>query len=279
MIAIIPSAGLGTRFLPFTKSVPKELVPIMGVPSIQYIIKEACSNDITSFCIVINKQKTALKQYLTIDNALNTELKKKNKLFLVEEINNIIEKCTIQFIDQYAPLGLGHAVLCARELSKYNEPFVCIMLPDELLFDDQHEPTLLKEMHELAQQHTASVIAVKEVPLSQTASYGIIKANSLPNTKNCFLVNQVIEKPNPLQAPSRLAIIGRYVLEKDIFDVLPTVSAGSGGEIQLTDGIAALIDKGKKVIAYQYAGNRFDVGSPQGWLDANIFINNKQKKS
>lgn len=273
MIAIIPAAGLGTRFLPFTKSVPKELVPIMGIPSIQYIIKEAVSNGITSFCIVKNKQKTALKQYLTVDDALNADLAEKNKLCLVEEINNIIRQCDIQFVNQDMPLGLGHAILCAKEIAQQNEPFISVMLPDELLFANKQETMLLKEMLTLAYQYNASVIAVKQVRLEETGSYGIIKGNPLPNAENCFLVDQVIEKPHPSQAPSCLAIIGRYILEKDIFEVLPMVTAGSGGEIQLTDGIAGLINKGKKVIAYGYTGYRFDVGNPKGLLAANIFIN------
>ena len=274
MIAIIPAAGLGTRFLPFTKSVPKELVPIMGTPSIQYIIKEALDNGIRSFVVITSAQKNALKDYLTVNNILNTELEQKNKGFLLKEINNIISQCNIHFINQDAPLGLGHAVLCAKQYIQNVDPYITIMLPDELLFSNKHfEITLLEKMHKLAVKYSASIIAVKKVLAQETEAYGIIKAKSLQEAEGCFLVEAVVEKPAASQAPSCLAIIGRYVLEKAIFEVLPSVPAGSGGEIQLTDGIAALINKGRKVIAYEYTGNRFDVGNPTGWLAANIFIN------
>lgn len=274
MIAIIPAAGLGTRFLPFTKSVPKELVPIMGTPAIQCIIEEAMQNNITSFCIVSNIEKTSLKDYFTKNDVLNEHLAQKNKLSLIGSINSIIKNCTITFVNQDAPLGLGHAVLCAKTSIQNDQKYVTIMLPDELLYTNPTTPAiLLKKMYALATQHNASVIAVKRVAKEETSSYGIIKGTPLEDYSGCFLVESMVEKPKSNQAPSCLAIIGRYVLDTAIFDVLPQVTPGSGSEIQLTDGIAALIKKGHKIIAYEYTEHRFDVGSPSGWLEANIFKN------
>lgn len=274
MIALIPAAGLGTRFLPFTKSVPKELVPIMGIPAIQYVLKEAINSNITSFGIISSNEKSILQEYLTENASLSDLLKKKNKLYLLEELNAITQNCTITFINQPAPLGLGHAILCAQKSVPYDNSFISIMLPDELLFTNEgSQPDLLKKMYELGKEHNASVIAVKKVMPHQTGAYGIISGKPLDGLPGVFLVDSVVEKPIPEQAPSRLAIIGRYVLEKAIFDVLPTLSVGSGGEIQLTDGIGALIKQGRKVIAYEYTENRFDVGNPAGCLAANIFAN------
>ena len=275
MIAIIPAAGLGTRFLPFTKSVPKELVPIMGTPAIQCIIEEGIHNSINSFCIITSHEKNTLKDYFTENTSLNSYLAKKNKLALLSSINHIIKRCTITFAIQNSPLGLGHAVLCAQDSIQHDQDYVAIMLPDELLYANPGTPaSLLKNMYILAKEHNASVIAVKKVAPEQISSYGIIDGTPLKNVPNCFLVNEVIEKPKPSEAPSCLAIIGRYVLDKAIFDVLPHITPGSGSEIQLTDGIALLIQNGLKVIAYESTEHRFDIGNPAGWFEANLFQRN-----
>ena len=274
MIAIIPAAGLGTRFLPFTKSVPKELVPIINTPAIQCVIEEAIFNDIHTFCIISSKEKTALKEYFTENRLLDTFLAQKGKLPLLNSIHTIIKNNIFTFVEQNAPLGLGHAVLCAKETVNTGTDYVTIMLPDELLFANPATPALLlQKMLTLAKEHNASVIAVKQVAKEETGSYGIIQGTPLKDTPGCFLVNSVIEKPKPTEAPSCLAVIGRYVLDTAIFDLLPQVKPGSGGEIQLTDGISALIQSGKKVIACQYTQHRFDVGNPVGWLAANTFKN------
>jgi UTP--glucose-1-phosphate uridylyltransferase len=269
MIAIIPAAGLGTRFLPFTKSVPKELLPIGARPAIEYIVQEALNNDIHALNVVINEEKAALKHHLTQQPALNNFLIKHNKLHLIEPLNELLCNSTVSFSYQKDPLGLGHAVLCAQSQVAQTS-HVVVMLPDELLFDQTGSSSmLLKNMQKIAAEQKASVIAVSTIPKEKTSSYGIV---DIIKTENGLLsVRCVVEKPQPANAPSNLAIIGRYVLEYGIFDALANTKPGALGEIQLTDAIALMIRQGRKVIAYECTDQRFDIGSPAGWLEANIF--------
>ncbi len=263
--AIIPAAGLGTRFLPFTKSVPKELLPIMETPAIQFIVEEGLKSGITEFEIIANQTKHAIAEYFSKNAVLEHHLQETNKLSYLTSINNVISQSIFNYIPQPEPLGLGHAILMAKN-SIHNEYFG-ILLPDEIMMG---KTAALAQLIAVTQQYNTSVIAVQEVPHESVSSYGIVAIKKQLND-NLFDIADLIEKPATHEAPSNLAIIGRYILSSHIFNALEQVKPGSGNEIQLTDGIEQMMHNGEKVLAYKVDTVRHDIGNPVGWLQANIY--------
>jgi UTP--glucose-1-phosphate uridylyltransferase len=262
--AVFPVAGLGSRFLPATKAQPKEMLPIVDKPLIQYAVEEAVAAGITEMIFITGRNKRAIEDHFDKAYELESELEAHNKQALLELVRNVIPKnITCIYIRQSEPLGLGHAVLCARPVVG-NEPFA-VLLADDFMDTDAGTKPVLAQMTELYEAEKSSVLAVQDVPREHTRQYGIVSASAyLPNLE---VVSSIVEKPQPQDAPSTLAVVGRYVLSGSIFDHLATLGAGTGGEIQLTDGIAALMAQ-ERVLAYRYAGQRYDCGSKLGYLKA-----------
>lgn len=259
--AIIPAAGLGTRFLPATKAQPKEMLPIVDKPAIQYIVEEAIASGIEDILIITGRNKRAIEDHFDRAVELEYALKAQGKydlLGLVEELNDV----TIHYIRQKEPRGLGHAVLCARQFVG-NEPFA-VLLGDDIV--DATVPCL-KQLMEVYTDYPGTVLGVQEVAKNKVSSYGIIKPVRISN--RLWQAADMIEKPSIEEAPSRLAVLGRYIIEPEIFAILEETDPGRGGEIQLTDGLRQLA-KQKPVYAYQFEGRRYDVGDKQGYLEATV---------
>ena len=264
--AIIPAAGLGTRFLPATKAVAKEMLPILDKPAIQYIIEEAVASGITHFTMIFNKDKTAIINHFESSPELDVLLKERGKDKLLQGINKIIRNAEFTYVSQSEPLGLGHAVLLAR--NTVGKEYFGVLLPDDVIVGSQPG---LAQLIAIAKQENASVIAVQEVPIEQTALYGIITIKKQISPV-LYQINGLVEKPKASQAPSNLAIVGRYVLSHKIFASLDAIMPYTEGELQLTDGIAHMVKNGEKVFAYKIQGHRYDTGNPLGLLKANIGI-------
>jgi UTP--glucose-1-phosphate uridylyltransferase len=262
--AVFPVAGLGTRFLPATKTVPKEMLPVVDKPLIQYAVDEAIEAGIDTLVFVTNRYKHAVADYFDKAYELEQKLEKAGKSELLAMIRDVLPKhVRCVFVTQTEALGLGHAVLCAKPVIG-NEPFA-VLLPDDLIWSKGRGA--LGQMVDLAGKENASVISVQQVPQEQTSSYGIVSA---PNFTGRFgAIEQIVEKPKPEIAPSNLAVVGRYVLSGAIFPILEKTRSGAGGEIQLTDAIAGLL-KQEKVLAYQFEGRRFDCGTRIGLIEATI---------
>ena len=263
--AIIPAAGLGTRFLPYTKSVPKELLPIMQTPALQFIIEEGLLSGIKEFEIIANQNKHAIHEYFSKNSELEDHLTKTHKIDLLASLNTIIEQAQFNYIQQPEPLGLGHAVLMAESTIDRDEYF-SILLPDEIMFGS---PALM-QLITIAKTYKCSVIAVQEIPQAHVSSYGIIAIQE-QLSDNLFVLNNLVEKPTPETAPSNFAIIGRYILSSSLFSSLKNIKPGVGNEIQLTDGIIDMMQRGEKVLAYKINTVRHDIGNPIGWLQANMY--------
>jgi UTP--glucose-1-phosphate uridylyltransferase len=262
--AVFPVAGLGTRFLPATKTVPKEMLPIIDRPLIQYAVDEAVEAGCDTMVFVTNRYKHSIADYFDKAYELEQKLEKAGKGELLSLIRDVLpSKVRAVFVTQAEALGLGHAVLCARPVVG-NEPFA-VLLADDLIWN--RGPGALSQMVELAERESASVIAVQDVPRDQTASYGIVATDEFKNHHGA--ISAIVEKPRPADAPSTLAVVGRYVLSGRIFEMLEKTPAGAGGEIQLTDGIAALL-KQERALAYRFEGRRFDCGSRIGLVEATI---------
>jgi UTP--glucose-1-phosphate uridylyltransferase len=262
---VIPAAGLGTRFLPYTKSVPKELVPVMGKPAIQIIVEEGIASGITHFEIIANKDKQAIVNYFSANTQLDDHLRKNGKEHLVDSINAIINTAQFHYIPQPQALGLGHAILMAEQ--EIGNDYFGICLPDEIMIGKK---PALAQLIKIAEYYNASVIAVQEVPQNAVSAYGIIAVKK-QLADGLFEIDHLIEKPSTDTAPSNLAIIGRYILSPHIFDALKSVKPGVGNEIQLTDGIAAMMNNGERVLTYKVDSIRHDIGNPLGWLQANLY--------
>lgn len=261
--AVFPVAGMGSRFLPATKASPKEMMPIVDKPLIQYAVEEAVAAGITDMVFITGRNKRAIEDHFDKAYELEAELAlrgKKQLLRLVREVIPAHINCI--FIRQTEALGLGHAVLCAKPVVQ-DEPFAVILADD--LTDG--EPPIIKQMAEIFRQHQCSILGVQNVPRDQTSQYGIV--SSTPLEPDMEQVNGIVEKPEPHKAPSTLAVIGRYILTPRIFHHLEKVRAGAGGEIQLTDGIAALMQE-EKMLAYRFKGTRYDCGSKLGYLKAMV---------
>jgi UTP--glucose-1-phosphate uridylyltransferase len=261
--AVFPVAGLGTRFLPATKASPKEMMPIVDKPLIQYAVEEAAAAGITEMIFVTGRTKRAIEDHFDKAYELETELALKNKTEMLAVVRNLLPKSiNCIYIRQPEALGLGHAVLCARPAIG-DEPFALI-LADDLLDGD---PPVMKQMTDIYDEYRCSVVGVLDVPRAETGSYGIVKASTV--TDRLERIESLVEKPQPGVAPSTLAVVGRYILTPRIFSHLENVTAGSGGEIQLTDGIASLLNE-EQVLAYRYIGKRYDCGSKLGYLQATV---------
>ena len=263
---VIPAAGFGTRFLPITKSIPKEMLPLLNKPALQEVIEESLASGINHFCLIMNENKPEIKDYFTENPEFRSMLQKAGKKHYLKELSELIAQSTFTYIKQPEMLGLGHAIQMARPVIK-NEMFG-VILPDMVVFGD--EPCM-KPLVKAAQEHQATIIAVMEVPIEEISSYGSVKIGK-KLTDNLMEISDVVEKPNPQDAPSNLAILGRYIFTPAIFDAIEAIAPHAKGEIQLTDAIALLARQGHKVFAYKVSGKVFDLGRPQGWLAANIFL-------
>lgn len=262
--AVFPVAGLGTRFLPATKTVPKEMLPVVDKPLIQYAVDEAIDAGCDTMVFVTNRYKHSVADYFDKAYELEQKLEKAGKSELLAVIRDVLPRhVRAVFVTQAEALGLGHAVLCAKPVVG-NEPFA-VLLADDLIFTKGHGA--LRQMADCAERENASVIAVQDVPREQTGSYGIVATESFHDRQG--VISAIVEKPKPEVAPSNLAVVGRYVLSGRIFDLLEKTKPGAGGEIQLTDAIAALL-KEEKALAYRFEGRRFDCGSRIGLIEATI---------
>ena len=264
--AVFPVAGLGTRFLPATKAQPKEMLPVVDKPLIQYAVEEAVAAGITEMVFITGRNKRAIEDHFDSANELELELEAGGKTALLEILRNVVPKdihCI--YMRQPAPLGLGHAVLCARPVVG-TEPFA-VLLADDLMDVEAGRKPVLAQMLDAYSSESASILAVQDVPREETRQYGIVSAH--PYKDRLELVAGIVEKPLPEQAPSTLGVVGRYVLNNSIFDYLERIGRGAGGEIQLTDGIAQLMHH-ERVMAYRFDGRRYDCGSKLGYLQATV---------
>jgi UTP--glucose-1-phosphate uridylyltransferase len=260
--AVIPAAGLGTRFLPATKAIPKEMIPIVDVPMIQHIVEEAVAGGITEVILITARQKEAIENHFDYNYELEDSLEKKNKSDLAEISRKVGKMCNLISVRQKNPMGLGHAVLCAESIVG-NEPFA-VLLGDDLI--DSKVPCT-RQLIDIAEREKASVVAVMEVPKEDVFKYGVVAGKTVgPNLTH---VEKLVEKPAVSEAPSRLAIPGRYVLSPTIFSCLRETKPGKGGEIQLTDGLQLLAQR-EKLLAYQFEGTRYDTGDRLGFIDATL---------
>lgn len=262
--AIFPVAGLGTRFLPATKANPKEMLPIVDKPLIQYAVEEALTAGITELVFVTNSSKRAIEDHFDSNFELEATLQERGKQDLLNIVKGILpDGVSCAYIRQKSPQGLGHAVLCARQLIS-NEPFA-VLLADDLI-DGGNKPCL-KQMVEMFNQKQASIIAVQKVSSAETQKYGVVDVPCNPEILS--VIKGIVEKPTPQEAPSNLGVVGRYILMPTVFNLLENTCQGSGGEIQLTDAIAQLLKK-EDVYAYQFYGTRYDCGTKLGYLEATV---------
>ncbi len=259
--AVIPAAGLGTRFLPATKAQPKEMLPIVDKPAIQFIIEEAIASGIEEILIITGRNKRSIEDHFDRSLELETQLKAQGKYDLLKMVEEISE-VTIHFIRQKEALGLGHAVLCAKQFVGY-EPFA-VMLGDDLV--DAPVPCL-SQMIDVYNDLGGSVLGVQEVPADTVSSYGIVTPRAVK--PNIWQAMDLVEKPTQEEAPSRLAVLGRYILDPEIFAILEKTEPGRGGEIQLTDAIRVLAGQ-QAVYAYNFFGRRYDIGDKEGFLEATV---------
>lgn len=262
--AVFPVAGLGTRFLPATKTVPKEMLPIIDKPLIQYAVDEAIEAGCDTLVFVTNRYKHAVADYFDKAYELEQKLERAGKTEQLELVRNVLPPgVRAVFVTQAEALGLGHAVLCARPVIG-DEPFA-VLLPDDLIWN--RGPGALSQMADAAEASGNSVIAVEDVPRENTGSYGIVATDSF--AERLGRIHAIVEKPSPETAPSNLAVVGRYILDPGIFDLLESTGRGAGGEIQLTDAIAQLLIE-RPVDAYRFRGTRFDCGTHLGLIEATI---------
>jgi UTP--glucose-1-phosphate uridylyltransferase len=261
--AVFPVAGLGTRFLPATKASPKEMLPVVDKPLIQYAVEEAVAAGLTELIFITGRNKRSIEDHFDKAYELETELENKNKQRLLDIVQGIIPRSvTCVYIRQPEALGLGHAVSCAQSMVG-NEPFA-VILADDLI---DGEPGAMEQMIRVYHETQHSVLGVETVARSETGAYGIVEVGQSSN--GYLQVSSIVEKPRPEEAPSNLAVVGRYILTPRIFEKLSNIQPGAGGEIQLTDGIAALL-KEEAVFAFPFAGVRYDCGSKLGYLKATV---------
>ncbi len=258
--AILPAAGLGTRFLPATKAQPKEMLPIVDKPTIQYVIEEAVKSGIEEVLIITGRGKRAIEDHFDKSFELEYHLLEKNMTRELEEIKDISSMVNIHYVRQKEPRGLGHAILCAKAFVG-NEPFA-VMLGDDII---ESETPCLKQLIDVHDKYRASVIALMKVPMENIGSYGCVKPKNIEEA--IYLIEELVEKPDPSKAPSDLAIIGRYIITPEIFEILEKTEPGKGGEIQLTDALAKL-NKRQAVYGCRFSGRRYDVGDRLGYLKA-----------
>ena len=265
---LFPAAGYGTRFLPATKAIPKEMLPIVNKPLIQYGVEEAIEAGINTMAIVTGRGKRAIEDHFDISYELEHQIKGSSKEPLLKDIRKLVNDCTFTYTRQKEMKGLGHAVLVSEVLIG-NEPFAVVLADD--LCEGKNEG-VLKQMIELYKKYRCSIVAVMEVEKENIHKYGVVKAKELE--KDVFVVSDMVEKPKAKEAPSNLAVIGRYILTPDIFDILRETKPGAGGEIQLTDALKTQAQNGM-VLAYRFKGKRFDCGSVDGYVEATNYFYNK----
>jgi UTP--glucose-1-phosphate uridylyltransferase len=266
---LFPAAGYGTRFLPATKAVPKEMLPVLTKPLLQYGVEEALSAGITNMAIITGRGKRAIEDHFDNSYELESQLIGTPKEHYLEEIKEVIKKSTFTYVRQKQMLGLGHAILTGKPLIG-EEPFAVVLADDLCYCVDK---SILSQMSEIYYKYQCSIVAIEEIPKNKTNQYGIIAGNLLDHSNNIYQVNDMVEKPNEKDAPSNMAIIGRYILTPDIFNILEGLKPGKNGEIQITDALNIQAKQGK-VLAYKFKGKRFDCGNIEGFLEANNYLAN-----
>ncbi len=266
---LFPAAGYGTRFLPATKAIPKEMLPILTKPLLQYGVEEALSAGIANMAIVTGRGKRSIEDHFDDSFELESQLIGTNKEHYLNEINNVIDRANFTYIRQRQMLGLGHAILTGQTLVG-NEPFA-VILADDLC--DCVDDGVLSQMINIYKKYHCSIIAIQEVPMNEINKYGVVTGNLIDD--NTYRITDMVEKPNIENAPSNLGIIGRYILTPDIFNILKKIKPDKNQEIQITDALLVQANKGK-VIAYKYKGKRFDCGSIEGYLSATNYFAKKE---
>jgi UTP--glucose-1-phosphate uridylyltransferase len=267
---LFPAAGYGTRFLPATKATPKEMLPVLTKPLIQYGVEEAIEAGISTMAIVTGRGKRAIEDHFDISYELEHQIKGSSKEHYLTEIRDVLQKCTFSYTRQIEMKGLGHAILTGGETLIGNEPFA-VILADDLC---DAPKGVLSQMVELYEKYKCSIVAIEEVPKDETYKYGVIEGKEIE--AGIFMISNMVEKPDPKDAPSNLAIIGRYILTPDIYRIIKDTKAGKNGEVQITD---ALMTQAKEnmVIGYKFKGKRFDCGSIDGFVEATNYFYNKEK--
>jgi UTP--glucose-1-phosphate uridylyltransferase len=263
---LFPAAGYGTRFLPATKAIPKEMLPVLTKPLLQYGVEEAREAGMNTMAIVTGRGKRAIEDHFDRSYELEHQIDGTSKEALMTEIRDIVKNCTISYTRQVEMKGLGHAILTGQTLIG-DEPFGVILADD--LCDNNEGEAVLTQMVKLYEKYQCSIVAVEEIPLKNTNKYGVIAGEEIE--EGVLRVTDMVEKPEPEDAPSNLAIIGRYILTPDIFDIIKDVKPGKGGEIQITDALLVQAKQGK-VIAYKFKGKRFDCGSVDGFVEATNYF-------
>ena len=268
---LFPAAGYGTRFLPATKATPKEMLPVLTKPLIQYGVEEAVEAGLHTMAVITGRGKRAIEDHFDRSYELEHQIEGTSKESLMTEIRSIITNCTFSYTRQVEMKGLGHAILTGETLIG-DEPFAVILADD--LCDNRGNDPVLKQMVAVYEKYQCSIVAIEEVPMEDTNKYGVIAGNLVDDTENIYRVTDMVEKPDPKDAPTNMAIIGRYILTPDIFDILRETKPGKGGEIQITD---ALLEQAKQgnVIAYKFEGKRFDCGSVDGFVEATNYFYEK----
>ena len=280
---LFPAAGYGTRFLPATKAIPKEMLPILTKPLLQYAVEEALSAGISNMAIVTGRGKRSIEDHFDNSFELESQLRGTSKEYYLEDIKSVINQSTFTYVRQRDMLGLGNAILTGEPLIG-NEPFA-VILADDLC--DFSENGVTSQLIEVYKKYQCSVVAIEEIPLTQVEKYGVVSGDLIDGTNNTFRVTNMVEKPKPQdlmelvensvdlnKVPSFMAIIGRYILTPDIFEILSNIKADNGGEVQITEALHAQAKQGK-VIAYKFKGKRFDCGNIDGYLDATIHFAKK----
>jgi UTP--glucose-1-phosphate uridylyltransferase len=268
---LFPAAGYGTRFLPATKATPKEMLPVLTKPLIQYGVEEALAAGMDTMAVVTGRGKRAIEDHFDISYELEHQIKGTSKEHYLTEIRSVITKCTFSYTRQIEMKGLGHAILCGETLIG-DQPFA-VLLADDLC--DAPTKGVLAQMVELYKKYGCSIVAIEEVPKSETNKYGVIAGNEIE--PGIFMVKDMVEKPEPEVAPSNLAIIGRYILTPDIFNIIRETKPGKGGEIQITDALLTQAKNGM-VLAFKFEGQRFDCGSIDGFVKATNYFYDKETK-
>lgn len=270
---LFPAAGYGTRFLPATKATPKEMLPVLTKPLIQYGVEEAILAGIDTMAIITGRGKRAIEDHFDISYELEHQIKGTSKENLLKEIRKVITKCTFSYTRQVEMKGLGHAILTGETLIG-DQPFA-VILADDLCDNQDGEDGVLAQMIQLYEKYKCSIVAIEEVPMQETHKYGVIAGKEIE--PGIFMINDMVEKPSSEDAPSNLAIIGRYILTPDIFDIIRKTKPGKGGEIQITDALMTQAKNGM-VLAYKFQGQRFDCGSVDGFVEATNYFYEQSKK-
>ena len=268
---LFPAAGYGTRFLPATKATPKEMLPVLTKPLIQYGVEEAIEAGMDTMAIITGRGKRAIEDHFDISYELEHQIKGSSKESYLTEIRNVITNCTFSYTRQIEMKGLGHAILTGETLIG-NQPFA-VILADDLC--DNEAQGVLSQMVKLYEKYKCCIVAIEEVPKDEVYKYGVIEGN--PMEEDVYVISNMVEKPDVDKAPSNLAIIGRYILTPDIFDVIRDTKPGKGGEVQITDALMTQAQKGM-VLGYKFKGKRFDCGSVDGFVEATNYFYNKSKE-